>query len=270
MTKEERALVKAVWSYYGSHARHELPWRKTTSAYKIAVSELMLQQTQVSRVIPKYQAFIKQFPSSKKLAEAQLSEVLLLWQGLGYNRRAKYLKLAAETVESDYHGTWPNKYQTLLRLPGIGPYTAGAIMAFAYNQPIAILETNIRTVFIHHLYPGVVGITDTVLLKHVAATLDSDKPRDWYAALMDYGSHLKSTVGNVSRQSSQYKKQTTFKTSNRYVRGTILKLVSQTPVTFSTLKKALPDFTDSVIRQQTAVLRSEGLLGKQGNFISLP
>ena len=145
---------KIVLCHYKKHGRHHLPWRKTKNPYRILVSEIMLQQTPVDRVLPKYQEFLKQFPSIKKLAAASLGDVLRAWQGLGYNRRAKYLHQCAAVIIYDNGGIWPRTVNELQALPGIGPYTAGAVMAFAYNQPIPIIETNIRTVYLHHFFSG--------------------------------------------------------------------------------------------------------------------
>lgn len=130
-----QAFQDTVWDYYRRHGRHDLPWRQpqTTgqfTAYPIVVSELMLQQTQVNRVIPKYEHFLQAFPTVKRLAAAPLSEVLTLWSGLGYNRRAKFLWQLAQRVVDDYKGTFPRELSSLVALPGIGPNTAGAVLAY--------------------------------------------------------------------------------------------------------------------------------------------
>ena len=186
------SFIKTVTTYYKKHGRHDLPWRHTTDPYKIAVSEIMLQQTQVARAIEKYNLFIKQFPNIQLLAQAPLSEVLKLWSGLGYNRRAKFLHAMAKTIVTDYDGVFPRTQAALKSLPGIGDYTAGAIAAFAFNNEAFCIETNIRTVYIHHFFPDQKNISDAVLLPHIKNTLDTKHPREWYWALMDYGSFLKS------------------------------------------------------------------------------
>ena len=152
MNKKEREFVARVWEYYKAHGRHDLPWRKTTDPYKILVSELMLQQTQVDRVLLKYKAFLKLFPTARRLAAAPLGDVLRAWQGLGYNRRAKFLHQAAQYVTNELKGRWPKDEAGLLALPGVGPYTARAVLAFAYNEPVVLIETNVRQVFLHHLF----------------------------------------------------------------------------------------------------------------------
>ncbi len=189
MTKKEKVFAKVVRTYYKQHGRHILPWRKTKNPYRIFVSEIMLQQTQVDRVIPKYKAFLKLFPSLVALADASLGEVLRAWQGLGYNRRAKMLHSCAKEIMESYTGKFPKDQKTLLSLPGIGPYTASAVMAFAYNEPVVLIETNVRTVFIHHFFSDQTDVTDTEILALVDRTLDRKNPREWYYALMDYGSY---------------------------------------------------------------------------------
>ncbi len=212
--------------WYLRHGRHELPWRQTTDPYKILVSELMLQQTQVERVIPKYLAFIERFPDTKTLAAASLRDVLVLWQGLGYNRRAKYLLQCAKVVEEQYNGQFPNNESALLELPGIGPYTASAVCAFAYNQAVVLIETNVRTVFLYHFFAEKNEVHDKEILELVTLSLDTTHPREWYWALMDYGSYLKKILPNPSRKSKQHTKQSKFSGSLRQVRGEIIRLLT--------------------------------------------
>ncbi len=224
---DTQKFQKFIRSWYFHHGRHTLPWRLTRDPYHILVSELMLQQTQVERVIPKYLAFIEKFPSTKVLAAAPLSEVLIMWQGLGYNRRAKYALQCAKAVEETYAGHFPQTEQELLELPGIGPYTASAICAFAYDQPVVLIETNVRTIYLYHFFPLQESITDTELLAHIQETVDEENPREWYWALMDYGSYLKKILPNQNRRSKQYTKQSKFTGSLRQVRGEIIRLLTQ-------------------------------------------
>jgi len=223
-----RELRRVVWSYYRRSGR-DLPWRRTQNPYRILVSEVMLQQTQVERVLPKYREFLRCFPTVRVLAEAPLSEVLRAWSGLGYNRRALFLKRAAEIIVREHRGRVPRSLEALERLPGIGAYTARAILCFAFDEPTVFLETNIRTVFIHHFFAGRVRrgsvVSDRELLPLVEASLDRNAPREWYFALMDYGAHLKQTVGNVSRASAHYARQSAFRGSAREARGRTLKLL---------------------------------------------
>ncbi len=213
---------KTVWSYYKKN-RRDFPWRQTRDPYKILVSEIMLQQTQAPRVIFKYEEFIKAFPTLESLAKAPLKKVLLLWQGLGYNRRAVNLQKAAQIIISQHKGKFPRDYTSLIGLPGVGPATAGDIMAFAWNKPVVVIETNIRTVFIHSFFKDEKDVHDKDILPLIEKTLDTKKPRDWYYALMDYGTMLKKTQINPSRRSKHYSKQSPFKGSNRELRSKILK-----------------------------------------------
>jgi A/G-specific adenine glycosylase len=223
------AFRKIVYSYFKEKGRSHLPWRTDYNPYDIFISEIMLQQTQVDRVIDKFTEFRKHFPSFETLATSELSELLAQWQGLGYNRRALSLRKAAQMVVSEYNGDLPDKPELLVKLPGIGPATAASITAFAFNKPVIFLETNIRTVIIHHFFKSSESVEDTQLFEIAGNILDKKNPRKWYSALMDYGTMVKKTVGNLSRQSTTYKKQSTFKGSRREIRGKILKQLLATP-----------------------------------------
>ncbi len=268
------ALLTAVWQYYKAAGRHDLPWRKNQHPYRVLVSEVMLQQTQVARVIPKYRAFLREFPTVQKLAVAPLFRVLQLWQGLGYNRRAKLLHATAQAVVAVHRGRFPRDEATLRALPGVGSYTAAAIMAFAYNEPTVLIETNIRTVFIHHCFKEATGVPDTKLLPLIAATVPSDRARDWYAALMDYGSYLKREHGNLSRRSRAYVKQSRFVGSNRQVRGAIVRALTTTRGGYTAAVLQRKIASDGVvvedINKQLRELCTEGLVIKAGNRYQLP
>jgi len=221
MMSEFRELVRG---YYRSFGR-SFPWRETDDPYAVLVSEYMLQQTQTGRVLPKYGSFLLRFPGLESLASAGLAEVLAAWQGLGYNRRAKALHEAAGLILARHAGRVPSRPEELERLPGIGPYTARAVSTFAYKLPNVFLETNIRSVFIHHFFPAGRSVSDRELLPLVEASLDADDPRSWYFGLMDYGVHLKKLHGNPSRRSASHARQPKFEGSNRQLRGRILKAV---------------------------------------------
>ena len=226
MTVHNIQFRKIILAYYKKHGRHDLPWRKTKDPYEILVSEIMLQQTQVGRVIPKYNAFIKKFPTFQSLAKARSGEVLKAWQGLGYNRRALYLKKTAEIVTEKYRGKLPKDIFKLVELPGIGPNTAAAICAYSFNLPIAFIETNIRRIFIYFFFNKTRRkIADSEILKLVEKTMDQKNPRMWYSALMDYGTYLKGEVENPNRRSLHYVKQSKFEGSDRQLRGEILRLL---------------------------------------------
>lgn len=240
------AFQEIVWGYYRMYGRHDLPWRQpagdgTYNPYHIVVSELMLQQTQVSRVIPKFEVFIRQFPTWGDLAAASLADVIRAWSGLGYNRRAKFLWQTAQAVTEHYDGVLPQSVKELAALPGIGPNTAGAILAYAFNQPVLFIETNIRTVFIHHFFADQESVADKDLVPYIQGTVPADEVREWYWALMDYGTHLKQTVGNVSRASASYAKQSAFVGSRRQIRGQVLRLLGERMRTSSELSQLITD-----------------------------
>jgi A/G-specific adenine glycosylase len=240
------AFQQTVWQYYQAHGRHDLPWRQPQTdggydPYRIVVSELMLQQTQVPRVIPKFQIFIQAFPSFQALASAPLADVLRVWSGLGYNRRAKFLRQTAQIVAEQYGGALPRGRADLVALAGIGFHTAGAVLAYAFNQPVVFIETNIRTVFIHHFFAGQEGVRDAALLPLIQESLPAEKPREWYWALMDYGTHLKQTVGNTAKASAAYTRQSAFHGSRRQVRGQILRVLAEKQYTLSALHAVIAD-----------------------------
>ena len=220
------AFRNIVLKHYRRNRRY-FPWRKTANPYRILVSEVMLQQTQASRVVPKYNEFLKKFPTFKTLAEAPLRKVLRAWQGLGYNRRALSLQRTAREVMLRHKGKLPRDEHKLERLPGIGPYAARAVLAFAFNRPTVFLETNIRTVFIHHFFKTKRRVSDKEILPLATAALDRRNPRQWYAALMDYGAFLKKTEGNASRKSAHYKPQPPFRGSSRELRGQIIRALTK-------------------------------------------
>lgn len=219
------AFRKLIWEYYHTHGR-DLPWRRTPDPYRILVSEFMLKQTQVERVIPKYRAFLKDFPSFAALDCASLAEVLAAWQGLGYNRRALMLKKLAVRVIRDYKGKLPADPELLDELPGIGRGTAGAIAVFAFQVPMPFIETNIRRVYLHFFFPTQRDVPDVDVLDLIGQTLDAKSPRGWYYALMDYGAMLgRREKANPNRRSKHYAKQSRFEGSDRQLRGSILRIM---------------------------------------------
>ena len=244
-----------VWQHHRREGRHTLPWRRTQDPYKILVSEVMLQQTQAARVIPFYRKFIRKFPTARILAAAPLPRVLKAWQGLGYNRRAKYLHEAAKKF-----GKLP-----LADLPGIGPYTARAVEAFAYNKDVVFVETNIRTAVIHHFFPKKKKIPDMKIEEILAKALPKRKSREWYSALMDYGAHLKRSGVRLNTRSRHYTKQSSFKGSMRETRGAILRAyLARLPL--GPLRRRFPDRYARAL----AALKQEGLIQKQKARRSAP
>lgn len=214
---------KSLLMQRGDELWRDMPWRTDTRPYYVLVSELMLQQTQVQRVLPKFAAFIAKFPDEMSLSHAPLAEVLHAWQGLGYNRRAKYLHDAARQIVHEHDGQFPRQEADLLRLPGVGKNTAGAILAYAYNQPVLFIETNVRTVYIHHFFADTFQVSDAQIRDKLAATLDHNNPRRFYQALMDYGTWLKQNGVKNNARSKHYKKQAPLRGSVREMRGEIIR-----------------------------------------------
>jgi A/G-specific adenine glycosylase len=226
----------------------------------------MLQQTQVERVIPFYAEFTRRFPDIRALARAPLSEVLRAWQGLGYNRRAKMLHDAAKEIITKHKGKLPKEKSTLIALPGVGEYTASAVRVFAFNEPEILLETNIRTVYLHHFFPKKKKVHDRQILE-LTGVPKGVSPREWHAALMDYGAYLKKTYPNPSRRSMHHAKQKPFKGSDREVRGAIIKLLSKRPRTRRVIYEL--GFSPARLRTQLNTLREEGLISFSSSRISL-
>lgn len=250
-------FVSIVKQYFSLHGR-KLPWRDDASPYQVYVSEVMLQQTQVPRVVSKYNEFIKAYPDWNALCSAAFAQVLRLWNGLGYNRRAKFLKEAACIVVREYDGTLPNEIHSLEKLPGIGPATARSIAAFAFNKPVVFLETNIRTAYIYHFFGDTESVADSDLIPFVEKTLDRENPGGWYSALMDYGTMLKKTAGNHSRRSKAYTRQSSFKGSVRYIRGKVLRLLAaENSMKFEDLERACEDKRTGPVLK---TLQEEGFL----------
>lgn len=240
-TRAFRALVRAE----GADRYRDLPWRRTRDPYIIWLSEVMLQQTQVSRVEERMPAWLERFPSLEALAAAEPSDVLAAWQGMGYNRRALALHKTALTVVGEHGGAFPRETRELVALPGIGPATAQGIRAFAFDLPGVYLETNVRTVFLHHFFPDVPAVPDRELVPLIEATCpdtpgpapagptspfaapedERDTPRSWYYALLDYGAHLKKVLPNPSRRSAGYTRQSPFEGSRRQKRAELVRIM---------------------------------------------
>jgi len=248
-----RDFRKLVWNYYRKHGRNDLPWRSPSlklrrtkeilDPYKILVSEVMLQQTQVSRVIGKYKSFLRKFPTVQRLAKASFSEVLKEWNGLGYNRRTKYLHDAAKLLAKKKKITATD----FEKLPGVGPYTKNAVGVFSINEPDVLIETNIRAAVIHYFYSSVSRPNDRsvgrvqkarmrdaelmpLLVDAAKGSPPTGGPREWHWALMDYGAHLKRSGVRNNHRSAHYARQSKFEGSLRQVRGAILRLLQIGPL----------------------------------------
>jgi A/G-specific adenine glycosylase len=264
-------FTNTVWDYYNTHARFHLPWRfidedDTINPYYVIVSEIMLQQTQVDRVIPKFEAFIAEFPSWQELAAAPQSDVLRAWQGLGYNRRARFLHQAAQIVVQEYGGVVPYELEKLIALPGIGKNTAAAVLVYSYNIPHIFIETNIRTVFLHHFFQDQSEVKDATILQLVERASDIDNPREWYWALMDYGTYLKKQKLGHLHKSAAHKKQSPFKGSKRELRGKVIKILlggqrTKKQLATTILDDRLANVLDDLVNEQ--------LIARNGNAFTL-
>lgn len=264
--KKFRAYVLA---YHKKHGR-ALLWRENTDPYWVVVSEIMLQQTQVPRALIKFPEFIAKFPNFKTLAAATTPEVLSVWQGLGYNRRALYLKRTAEIIVAHHGGVLPRDIEILKRFPGIGPNTAASILAFAYNIPHPFIETNVRTVFLHHFFSDEENISDAQLVPFITEALDRRNTRRWHWALMDYGTYLKKTFGNAGRRSRHYTKQPKFQGSLRQLRGHMVRLLLEhEKITAKKILKLSAGRTQEDVETALGQLVGEGFVTKTGQAYRL-
>ncbi|MFZ1250185.1 MAG: hypothetical protein WAR37_01940 [Candidatus Microsaccharimonas sp.] len=245
----------------------DMPWRQDVRPYYVLVSEIMLQQTQVDRVVPKFLAFVATFPTIKDLADASLAEVLTLWSGLGYNRRAKFLHQAAQMIENDFGDVFPDTLEELIKLPGVGVNTAGAILAYSFNKPTVFIETNVRTVYFHHFFEDDNRVSDRSIKELAESTIDNEHPREWYWALMDYGTYLKRQGAGRNNKSKHYKKQSPLKGSIREVRGQILKELAKHDLELGVLKQQV--HADGRFEAALQGLHKDGLVDKTNGRLHL-
>ncbi|HMS22374.1 MAG TPA: A/G-specific adenine glycosylase [Candidatus Levybacteria bacterium] len=264
---KESIFKKQIWHFYAKHKR-VFPWRKTINPYHILVSEVMLQQTQTERVLPKYKEFLDKFPTLSDLEHATYENVLRVWSGLGYNRRALYLKKIAEITNHSYLGKLPLDPKVLKTFSGIGVNTAGAIYVFSTNKPFVFIETNIRRVFIHTFFMEQEKIPDEDILTVIKRTLDYNNPREWYYALMDYGVYLRKVTINPNHKSKHYLKQTVFEGSRRQIRGAIIKILLATNVV--PLQELERQFTNSeYFKMAITQLEEEGFIIIKNSMVKL-
>ncbi len=229
----------------------------------------MLQQTQVARVVQKYPQFIATFPDFKTLAAAPLRDILQVWQGMGYNRRALFLKKIAQAVEEKFMGKLPHTIEELMTLPGIGKNTAASISAFAFHKPVVFIETNIRSVFMHCFFPDQGEVTDREILPLVETTLDRNNPREWYNALMDYGVMLKKNHRNLPRKSAHYQRQGKFEGSNRQARGKIIRILTETPLITEASLVGRLHIPVQQLKTTLQQLQREGFIRRSGKKLRL-
>ncbi len=264
-----------ILSYYAMYGR-EMPWRSTVTPYTVFVSEIMLQQTQVTRVEKYFIPFCRSFPNFKTLSEAPLDNLLLAWKGLGYNRRAVFMRKSAAIIQKEYNGQLPSDPRVLARLPGIGPNTAGSIAAFAFNRPVVFIETNVRRVFIHEFFQNTENVDDRMILPLIERMLPEKNIRTWYWALMDYGVGLKQKGREAARKSRHYSSQSTFEGSTRQLRAAILHELALRSQNFqnsdiinlaSRLRTVLPKhpFTYELLGETLARLQREGFVVAEHN-----
>ena len=258
------AFRDRVWALYARHGRSELPWRHTRDPYAVLVSEVMLQQTQVARVLSKYPLWLDEFPTFDALAVAPLDAVLVAWQGLGYNRRALNLKRAAETVSAELGGVLTPEFD-LRSLPGVGAATAAGVAVFAFDRPAPYLETNVRAVYLHEFFADREGVPDRDILPLIESTLDRDRPREWFYALLDYGYWLKRSVPNPSRRSAHHTRQSRFEGSRRQKRSRLLRGVMAAPGVSAEELAAGLELTPCETIELLEELASEGFLAGEGD-----
>ncbi len=275
-----------ILDFYRQEGR-SFPWRETCDPYEILVSELMLQQTQTERVVPKYLNWLQEFPTAQALAQAPFSQVLAAWSGLGYNRRAGYLQEACRQVVEDLGGVFPSSARELEKLRGVGPYTARAVATFAFNKPEVFIETNIRSVYLFLFFPRdnfpsgqegshkeadeashPVKVADSSLMPLIEVTLYHEDPRTWYYALMDYGARLKKSTANPNRRSLHYSRQSKFQGSLRQARGAIVKSLAQTQGNILSLKEIEGESGIELYSLESAAesLVAEGMICRQGDL----
>lgn len=253
----------------GQTTYRDMPWRQAEASgsfdvYKILVSELMLQQTQVTRVIPKYEEFIAAFPTISRLANATLADVLRIWSGLGYNRRAKYLHDAAKTLSTQKQ---PYTFDTLVSCKGIGSNTASAVVVYAYNTKAVFVETNIRTVFIHYFFAKQSSVTDKEIIDALEKSLKYVADyRSWYWSLMDVGTRLKSEQNGHLAKASTYKKQPIFTGSRRQLRGRVIKQLLDGPKTYEFLQQ---HFEDVRLDEVLEALVNEKIITIKNGFVTI-
>lgn len=273
MTKKQKEHCRELLDWYKDNGR-DLPWRRTNVPYRILISEVMLQQTQVSRVVEKYKAFLKQFPNTKQLAEASTSDVIKAWKGLGYNRRALFLQRTAQAIRKDFAGKFPKTLAELKTLPGVGDYTARAVLSFAFEQPTPVLDTNHRK-FYQKTFFGDTIRTDKELLKKaeevvawISSAYGTDAVYDWNQALMDWVS-ANSKIYILPKKKKN--KAVPFKKTDRYVRGRIIDILREHErVSLLSLRKRFDMLTDERFQHILTGLKKDKLIVQEKRSIVFP
>ncbi len=269
--KRVRDFQEMIFTWWDTN-RRDLPWRRTEDPYRILVSEVMLQQTQVSRVLPKYDEFIKRYPTVHDLARAPAADVLRTWQGMGYNRRALYLKKTAEAVITTYGGTFPKDETLLTKLPGLGTYTARAILVFAFGRNVATVDTNIRKIITHFFFKDRPQ-KEEVIQAAADQLLPLDKSWEWHQALMDYGALELNKFKRPDPPAGGRGTSIPFRNSDRFYRGRIIDRLREGDAAKALLVEELSktyqkdtEFIEKILLG----LSKDGLLTLRGDVVSLP
>jgi A/G-specific adenine glycosylase len=259
---------KTVYSYFEAHGR-SFPWREDLNPWGIVVSEFMLQQTQTSRVIHYWKHWMERWPSPAALARENLETALKEWSGLGYNRRCRFLLECARAIAEKPGGMVPQSPEELLKLPGIGHYTAGAIACFAYNHPSVFIETNIRSAALHFFFPAKTGIKDEELYPILQKSLDPENPRIWYWALMDYGAGVKKKEANPGRRSAGYVRQSPFEDSFRKLRGQLVRTLAAEGPAGTPELKSRTGLEEEEIYRVLGALEKDGMVAEKEGIYSI-
>ncbi len=263
--KEIKEFQRKILFWYQKNKR-KLPWRETQNPYHILVSEIMLQQTQVNRVIPYYNRFLQFFPTLESLAKADKTTLLENWSGLGYNSRVLRLQKCAQIL-AERNQKIPKDEESLLQFPGIGPYTANAILAFAFNKPVPVIDTNIRRVLMHEL-----DLPESIALQELQTIaqqcIPKNKSREWHNALMDYGA-MKATARKTGIE--PLSKQSKFLGSTRWVRGQIIKhLLKNKELSILQLKSQLEEkYEPKIIEEIIEKMEKENIIKKNRGMLEL-
>ncbi|MBY8999022.1 MAG: Fe-S cluster assembly protein HesB [Candidatus Thorarchaeota archaeon] len=259
---EVKEFQEKVMNWWAENTR-DLPWRRDPSPYNVLVSEIMLQQTQVSRVAPKFNEFIEIFPTTESLANANSKDLLKVWSGLGYNRRAIWLKEAAKQIFE--RGEFPQTVKELENLKGVGPYTSRSVLIFAFNRDLAAVDTNIRRVLIASGFADE-SMSDIKLQPIADKVLLRGRSRDWHNALMDYGAQVMTSSSTGIAPTS---KQTCFEGSSRQVRGAVIRVLTEvTELGLGELMLLLDcDLDESELKSIMFQLMDDGLVEMAGDSI---
>ncbi|NLK04847.1 MAG: DNA repair protein [Spirochaetales bacterium] len=260
----------SILDFYAHHGR-QFAWRETSDPYRILLSEVMLQQTQTSRVEPKYELFLSLWPDFSSLAKAPLDELLFHWKGLGYNRRALNLRKSALLTEQ-WGWTIPPDEMAIASLPGVGKATTAALLAFSYQKRSLYLETNIRRVLLTCFFSEEEQVKDKELEKLLALLVAGiEDVKSWYYALMDYGVLLKALLPNANTRSAHYIKQSVFENSNRQIRGQLIHLLADTGAKDSQqIVSILSRFEQERILSCLADLQKEGFVQEKEGVYRIP